>query len=129
VINGCCKSPNGQLRLIDPASDNCLPSETANLVAPDRDARGPKGDKGEKGDQGIPAIPGQESCARKDDPRHIRDRIYGNRRRAGRHIGDVYGFIAAAPTPHLLNPVLRRRRTVPEPIKTRRPRLAIFART
>jgi hypothetical protein len=40
-----------------------------------------------------------------------------------------YGFIAAAPTPHLLNPVLRRRRIVPEPIKTRRPRLAIFART
>ena len=29
VINGCYKSVNGQLRLIDPASDSCLPSETA----------------------------------------------------------------------------------------------------
>ena len=29
VINGCYKSQNGQLRLIDPASDSCLPSETA----------------------------------------------------------------------------------------------------
>jgi hypothetical protein len=31
VINGCYKSQNGQLRLIDPATDHCLPSETANF--------------------------------------------------------------------------------------------------
>ncbi len=29
VINGCYKSQNGQLRLIDPASASCNPSETA----------------------------------------------------------------------------------------------------
>jgi hypothetical protein len=29
VINGCYKSQNGQLRLIDPATDSCHPSETA----------------------------------------------------------------------------------------------------
>ena len=29
VINGCYKSQNGQLRLIDPAADSCHPSETA----------------------------------------------------------------------------------------------------
>jgi hypothetical protein len=29
VINGCYKSQNGQLRLIDPATDHRLPSETA----------------------------------------------------------------------------------------------------
>jgi hypothetical protein len=28
VINGCYKSQNGQLRLIDPATDSCRPSET-----------------------------------------------------------------------------------------------------
>ena len=29
VINGCYKSQNGQLRLIDPASGSCNPSEAA----------------------------------------------------------------------------------------------------
>jgi hypothetical protein len=29
VINGCYKSVNGQLRLIDPATDSCRPSETS----------------------------------------------------------------------------------------------------
>jgi lipopolysaccharide/colanic/teichoic acid biosynthesis glycosyltransferase len=29
VINGCYKSGNGQLRVIDPATDSCHPSETA----------------------------------------------------------------------------------------------------
>ena len=29
VINGCYKSQNGQLRLIDPATDSCHPSETS----------------------------------------------------------------------------------------------------
>jgi hypothetical protein len=29
VINGCYKSVNGQLRVIDPATDSCHPSETA----------------------------------------------------------------------------------------------------
>jgi hypothetical protein len=45
VINGCYKSQNGQLRLIDPASDNCLPSETAISW-------------GQTGTQGPPGPPG-----------------------------------------------------------------------
>jgi hypothetical protein len=45
VINGCYKSQNGQLRLIDPATDNCLSSETAISWGADRDAgaAGPEG--------------------------------------------------------------------------------------
>ena len=38
LINGCYKSQNGQLRLIDPATDSCNPSETA-ISWPDRAAR------------------------------------------------------------------------------------------
>jgi hypothetical protein len=51
VINGCYKSQNGQLRLIDPAADNCLPSETA-ISWGQTGTQGPKGDKGDKGDPG-----------------------------------------------------------------------------
>ena len=45
VINGCYKSQNGQLRLIDPATDSCHPERDGDLVEPDRDARarGPQG--------------------------------------------------------------------------------------
>ena len=41
VINGCYKSQNGQLRLVDPAADSCHPSETGDLVGarPGRKAR------------------------------------------------------------------------------------------
>jgi hypothetical protein len=84
VINGCYKSQNGQLRLIDPATGSCNPSETAiswsqtgpqgptgpagprgptGPQGPKGDTgpsgpagpTGPKGDKGDKGDPGAPA--------------------------------------------------------------------------
>ena len=69
VINGCYKTQNGQLRLIDPAAESCHPSETAiswgqtgtqGPPGPTGPAgppgptgpQGPKGDKGDKGDPG-----------------------------------------------------------------------------
>jgi hypothetical protein len=55
VINGCYKSQNGQLRLIDPATDSCHPSETP-ISWSQTGPQGPKGDKGDKGDPG-PAGP------------------------------------------------------------------------
>jgi hypothetical protein len=57
VINGCYKSQNGQLRLIDPATDGCLPSETAISWGQTgtQGAPGPPGPKGDKGDPGQPA--------------------------------------------------------------------------
>jgi hypothetical protein len=57
VINGCYKSQNGQLRLIDPASDHCLPSETA-ISWSQTGPQGPKGDKGDPGPQGPAGPPG-----------------------------------------------------------------------
>jgi hypothetical protein len=60
VINGCYKSQNGQLRLIDPATDHCLPSETSiswgqtgtqGPPGPTGPA-GPTGPQGPKGDTG-----------------------------------------------------------------------------
>src|SRR5829696_7911112 len=51
VINGCYKSQNGQLRLIDPATDSCHPSETA-ISWSQTGPQGPKGDKGDKGATG-----------------------------------------------------------------------------
>jgi hypothetical protein len=54
VINGCYKSQNGQLRLIDPATDSCHPSETAISWS----QTGPQGPKGDKGDTGPPGPPG-----------------------------------------------------------------------
>jgi hypothetical protein len=65
VINGCYKSQNGQLRLIDPATDTCLPSETAiswgqtGTQGPkgDKGDPGPPGPKGDKGDPGAAATP------------------------------------------------------------------------
>jgi hypothetical protein len=60
VINGCYKSQNGQLRLIDPATDSGNPSETSiswgqtGTQGPPGPP-GPKGDKGDKGDPGQPA--------------------------------------------------------------------------
>jgi hypothetical protein len=52
VINGCYKSQNGQLRLIDPATDSCRPSETAISWS----QTGPQGPAGPAGPQG-PAGP------------------------------------------------------------------------
>ena len=51
VIDGCYKTQNGQLRLIDPATDSCHPSETAISWS----QTGPQGPKGDKGDKGDPA--------------------------------------------------------------------------
>jgi hypothetical protein len=51
VINGCYKSQNGQLRLIDPATDSCLPSETA-ISWGQTGTQGPPGPPGPKGDKG-----------------------------------------------------------------------------
>ena len=47
VINGCYKSQNGQLRLIDPATDSCHPSETPISW----------GQTGTQGPQGPPGPP------------------------------------------------------------------------
>ena len=77
VINGCYKSQNGQLRLIDPAADSCHPSETAiswsqtGPQGPKGDKgdpgpagpQGPKGDKGDKGDQGAQGPVGPQGPA------------------------------------------------------------------
>jgi Collagen triple helix repeat (20 copies) len=64
VINGCYKSQNGQLRLIDPATDHCLPSEKSiswSQAGPQgppgptgpTGPRGPTGAQGPKGDTGA----------------------------------------------------------------------------
>jgi hypothetical protein len=64
VINGCYKSQNGQLRLIDPATDSCHPSETA-ISWSQTGPQGPKGDRaiqdlqGRKARRAIRAIPGR----------------------------------------------------------------------
>jgi hypothetical protein len=60
VINGCYKSQNGQLRVIDPATDSCNPSETAISWS----QTGPQGAKGEKGDEGDPGPQGPAGSAR-----------------------------------------------------------------
>lgn len=57
VINGCYKTQNGQLRLIDPATDSCHPSETA-ISWGQTGTPGPKGDKGDPGPQGPPGAAG-----------------------------------------------------------------------
>ena len=54
VIQGCYKANNGQLRVVESASD-CNPSELAinwNQQGP-QGIQGPKGDKGDQGIQGI----------------------------------------------------------------------------
>jgi Collagen triple helix repeat (20 copies)/Divergent InlB B-repeat domain len=58
VINGCYKSETGQLRVIDPATQSCLPSETGifwNQVGPQgpQGIQGPAGPVGPSGPQGI----------------------------------------------------------------------------
>jgi Collagen triple helix repeat (20 copies) len=58
VINGCYKTQNGQLRLIDPATDSCHPSETPiswSQTGP-QGPQGPPGPAGPAGPQG-PAGP------------------------------------------------------------------------
>ena len=65
VIDGCYKTQNGQLRLIDSATDSCHPSETA-ISWGQTGTQGPKGDKGDKGDPGPPGPPGPKGD--KGDP-------------------------------------------------------------
>jgi hypothetical protein len=62
VFHGCYTSANGQLRLIDPATDSCRPSETAvswSQTGPqglkgDPGPPGPAGPQGPAGPHGIP---------------------------------------------------------------------------
>lgn len=56
VINGCYKKNEGQLRVIDPRSDHCRPSEVAIVW----NEQGVKGDKGDKGDMGEAGEPGKD---------------------------------------------------------------------
>jgi hypothetical protein len=117
VINGCYKSQNGQLRLIDPASDNCLPSETA-ISWGQTGTQGPKGDKGDPGPEGPPGPqgpagpPGPFPDGTLPPGKTIRGTFAiefkatavggGNQ---GGTSAISYGFtLAAAPTPHLLDP-------------------------
>jgi hypothetical protein len=69
VINGCYKAQNGQLRLIDPATDQCLPSEkpiswnqtgTQGPPGPTGPAgsKGPTGPQGPAGPQGLKGATG-----------------------------------------------------------------------
>ncbi len=66
VIQGCYKSQNGQLRVIDPATQVCLPSETliswsqTGPVGPQGPIgpQGPQGDTGPQGNQGIQGATG-----------------------------------------------------------------------
>jgi hypothetical protein len=51
VISGCFKSANGQLRVIDPATDSCLPSETA-ISWSQTGPQGPAGPTGPAGPAG-----------------------------------------------------------------------------
>jgi hypothetical protein len=63
VIQGCYKSQNGQLRVIDPATQVCLPSETliswsqTGPVGP-QGPIGPQGPQGDTGPQGVQGIQG-----------------------------------------------------------------------
>lgn len=54
VINGCFKTMSGDLRVIDPSTQSCLPSETAISWS----QAGPPGQPGPKGDAGLPGPKG-----------------------------------------------------------------------
>lgn len=63
VIQGCYKAQNGQLRVIDPATQVCLPSETLiswNQTGPvgPQGPQGPQGEQGPQGPQGEQGIQG-----------------------------------------------------------------------
>jgi hypothetical protein len=68
VIHGCYKSQNGQLRLIDPATDSCHPSETAiswSQTGPQgpQGPPGPQGPTGPQGPAGPQGVPGPQGPA------------------------------------------------------------------
>jgi hypothetical protein len=70
--------------------------------------KGPKGDKGEKGDQGIPGpFPDRNLAPGKTIRDTFAIEITATGGGQGGKSAMSYGFtLAAAPTPHLLNPVL-----------------------
>jgi hypothetical protein len=59
AINGCYQKNQGQLRVIDPGTDSCRPSEIAI-------AWNTQGIQGEKGDQGDPGAPGRDGVDGRD---------------------------------------------------------------
>ena len=63
VINGCYKSQNGQLRVIDPAADHCLPSETP-ISWGQTGTQGPPGPAGAQGPAGPQGGPRAHSWIR-----------------------------------------------------------------
>ena len=63
VINGCYKSQNGQLRLIDPATDSCHPSESA-IAWSQTGPQGPAGATGPPGPTGPAGPAGHRSAGR-----------------------------------------------------------------
>jgi collagen triple helix repeat protein len=67
VINGCYKSQNGQLRLIDPATDSCHPSETAISWS----QTGPQGPPGPQGPQGVPGPQGPQGVPGPQGPQGV----------------------------------------------------------
>ncbi len=58
-IDGCYKKNEGQLRVIDPRTDTCRPSEIAI-------AWNEQGVKGDKGDPGAPGAPGRDGLNGRD---------------------------------------------------------------
>src|SRR5207302_6475187 len=71
TINGCYQKNEGQLRVIDPATDKCRPSEVAiswneQGVAGIEGDKGDKGDPGVKGDKGDPGAPGRDGVDGRD---------------------------------------------------------------
>lgn len=76
VINGCYKSVNGQLRLIDPATDSCNPSETP-ISWNQAGTPGPKGDKGDPGPPGPPGPKGDKGDKGDPGPSNLLANDYG----------------------------------------------------
>ncbi|MFY9580903.1 MAG: hypothetical protein WAQ33_16445 [Gaiellaceae bacterium] len=56
AINGCYQKNQGQLRVIDPGTDDCRPSEVGIVW----NQQGVKGDRGEKGEAGAPGKDGRD---------------------------------------------------------------------
>ncbi len=76
VIQGCYKSQNGQLRVIDPATQICLPSETLiswNQIGP----MGPQGPTGPQGEQGPTGPTGAQGIQGPTGPRGPSDAFDG----------------------------------------------------
>jgi len=102
TINGCYKTQNGQLRVIDPSTDHCLPSETAiawSQVGP----QGPTGPQGPQGDPGPQGLQGTQGVTGSTGPRGPSDAYDGFRDPSMPAIA-ITGTIAS-PTAVLTTPV------------------------